>query len=79
MNARARGRRRRPLSELLYIQPASIRKSERFAELVAMLNESTALRRVRLEVRAWKLLDEPRLRIENLVNFCHTYRVPQHP
>lgn len=79
MNARAQGRRRRPLSELLYIQPASIRKSERFAELVAMLNESTALRRVRLEVRAWKLLDEPRLRIENLVNFCHTYRVPQHP
>lgn len=73
----ARGKRR-GLAELLYRQPAALKKTPRFAELVALLNGSAALRKLSLEPRAWRLLAEPRLKPENLPHFYKTYRLPPH-
>ncbi len=69
---------RRSLAELLYRQPAAIKKAPRFAALVALLNDSEPLRKLSLEPRAWRLLAEPRLRPENLPHFYKTYRLPAH-
>jgi hypothetical protein len=73
--AKAQGR---SLAELLYRQPAAMKKAPRFAELVALLNGSPALRRLILVPRSWRLLALPRLRPENLVHFYQTYRLPPH-
>jgi hypothetical protein len=55
-----------------------MKKAPRFAELVALLNGSAALRKLSLEPRAWRLLAEPRLRPENLPHFYQSYRLPPH-
>ncbi len=70
--------KRRSLAELLFRQPAALKKDPRYAELVALLNSSAALRTVGLEPRAWRLLALPRLKPENLIHFYRTYRLPAH-
>ena len=79
MGARGRSKAKsRSLADLLFRQPAALKKTPRFKELVALLNASAALQRARLEPRAYRLLAAPRLKPENLVHFYRTYSLPVH-
>jgi hypothetical protein len=74
-----RGKPPYSLSALLGAQGPGLRKDPRFAELESMLRASPRLAAVRLGRRAYALLDEGRLRIENLPDFFATYRIPPEP
>jgi len=63
------------LARLLSAQSGPIRRHPDFPALESLLRESPGLRRVRLPRVAYRLLDEPRLDIANVSNFCSTYRV----
>jgi hypothetical protein len=67
------------LARLLEAQGGGIRKDPDFPKLAGFLRDSSALQRVRLNRRAYVLLNEPRLKIRYLANFYATYRLPQSP
>jgi hypothetical protein len=67
------------LSALLGAQGPGVRNDPRFAGLESMLRASPRLAAVRLGRRAYALLDESRLGIENLPDFFATYRIPPGP
>jgi hypothetical protein len=75
----AGARARYSLARLLAAQAGPIRRHPDFPKLEGLLRESAALRKVRLSRIAYRLLDEPRLELRNLVNFHSTYRVPASP
>lgn len=72
MSPRSRG-----LAHLLLAQGGGIRKHPDFARLESLLRRSPTLGRLRLSRVGYRLLNEPRLKIENLENFYSTYRVPR--
>lgn len=67
------------LARLLSKQAGPFKKLPEFARLVAILRDSHALARVRLNRRAFRLLDEPRLELRHLPDFRATYRLPDSP
>jgi hypothetical protein len=88
MNSRVRagGMRRRgenpetrSLPSLLARQPATARKHPDFRRLELMLENSSELKRIRLDRSAVRLLDRPRLEPRFLGNFYATYRIKAHP
>jgi hypothetical protein len=56
-----------------------VRGHRAFPKLVASITESAALARVRLEPRAYRLLNTARLEDRHLANFYATYHVPPSP
>jgi hypothetical protein len=68
-----------PLARLLGKQSPAFRRDPRFADLESMLAASARLRAVRLGRRACALLNESRLKVENLGDFVETYRLPPSP
>lgn len=65
------------LEHLLKVQGFGFKKHEDFLQLEQLLVESPALCKVRLNGRAYRLLNEPRLELRYLSNFYTTYRVPK--
>lgn len=65
------------MEELLGAQSGPIKRHPDFPKLERLLRESPALRRVRLPRVAYILLDEPRLAIRHIPDFCSTYHVPE--
>ncbi len=66
------------LERLLARQKATLRKRPEFALLEEMLRGSPGLRAARLSRTAARLLDEPRLKPEFLMNFYATYGLRKH-
>ncbi len=65
------------LEKLLKVQSPTFKKHPDFLSIARLLATSPALTRVRLNQRAYRLLNEPRLELRYLVNFYTTYRVPK--
>jgi hypothetical protein len=65
------------LTRLLGAQSGPVRRHPGFSALERLLRESPRLRDVRLPSVAYRLLDEPRLDVRNVPDFCATYRVPE--
>lgn len=65
------------LEHLLNVQSPTIKKLPGFRKIEGLLFASPKLLRVRLNKRAYRLLNEPRLKICFLTNFYATYRVPK--
>jgi hypothetical protein len=79
MAGSSRGKPLYSLTALLGAQGPGVRNDPRFAELESMIRASPRLAAVRLGRRAYALLDESRLGIENLPDFFATYRIPPGP
>lgn len=69
----------RTLHQLLDAQSAAFKKDSRYALLQEMIAGSAPLRKARLTRLAWRLLHEPRLKVQFVDNFIETYRQPKEP
>ncbi|HKL86231.1 MAG TPA: J domain-containing protein [Treponemataceae bacterium] len=65
------------LEHLMKVQSPGIKKHPDFLKIKRIFRESTALKCVQLNGRAYRLLNEPRLELQYLENFYRTYRVPK--
>jgi hypothetical protein len=67
------------LSTLLGKQPGKLKKDPRYGTMMASLEGTEKLLRLRFNRRCYTLLDRAIIRPENLDHFYRTYRLPKHP